>query len=83
MYDILQLNDMIVPELHDIAEELDIPGVKKLDKQTLIYKILDKQAVMAPDDTTAGKEGSGEKKPRRKPGLYFIDYLSVCRFLPE
>ncbi len=45
MYDILQLNDMLVPELLDIAEELKIPNVKKLDKQTLIYKILDNQAL--------------------------------------
>lgn len=55
MYDILQLNDMLVPELLDIAEQLKIAGSKKLDKQQLIYKILDKQAVMeseakAPDE---------------------------------
>ena len=47
MYDILQLNDMLVPELLDIAEQLKIPNSKKLDKQELIYKILDKQAVLA------------------------------------
>ncbi len=47
MYDILQLNDMLVPELLDIAEQLKIPNAKKLDKQELVYKILDKQAVMA------------------------------------
>ena len=47
MYDILQLNDMLVPELLDIAEQLKIPNSKKLDKQDLIYKILDKQAVVA------------------------------------
>ena len=45
MYDILQLNDMLVPELLDIAEQLKIPQAKKLEKQELIYKILDKQAV--------------------------------------
>jgi len=45
MYDILQLNEMLVPELKDVAEKLHIPGHEKLDKQELIYKILDKQAV--------------------------------------
>ena len=45
MYDILQLNDMLVPELLDIAEQLKIPNSKKLGKQELIYKILDKQAI--------------------------------------
>ena len=29
MYDILQLNDMLVPELLDIAEQLKIPNAKK------------------------------------------------------
>ncbi|MEI7757828.1 MAG: transcription termination factor Rho [Bacteroidota bacterium] len=47
MYDILQLNELLLPELQDIAEQLAIPGTKKLDKQGLIYKILDGQAVQA------------------------------------
>ncbi len=45
MYDISQLNDMLVPELLDIAEGLKIPNPKKLAKQDLIYKILDSQAI--------------------------------------
>jgi transcription termination factor Rho len=60
MYDILQLNDMLVPELLDIAEALKVSGAKKMDKQELIYKILDKQAVMASENK------GGEEKPRRK-----------------
>ena len=61
MYDILQLNDMLVPELHDIADQLNITGSKKLDKQELIYKILDKQAVLASET----KPDAGDK-PKRK-----------------
>jgi len=60
MYDILQLNDMLVPELLDIAEHLSIDEPGKLDKQGLIYKILDKQA-LAP-----GANGNGAEKPKRK-----------------
>ncbi|MGI8952676.1 MAG: transcription termination factor Rho [Chitinophagaceae bacterium] len=60
MYDILQLNDMLVPELLDIAEQLDIQNSNK-DKQELIYKILDKQAIMANENKETGAE-----KPRRK-----------------
>ena len=45
MYDILQLNEMLVPELKEIAEQLDLKGFKRLSKQDLIYKILDHQAV--------------------------------------
>ena len=39
MYDILQLNDLLVPELKDIADKLKIKGSDKLSKQDLIYKI--------------------------------------------
>jgi transcription termination factor Rho len=62
MYDILQLNDMLVPELLDIAEQLKITGTKKLDKQALVYKILDKQAVL----NSKVKEEGKEEKPARK-----------------
>lgn len=64
MYDILQLNDMLLPELQDIAEQLAIPGTKKLDKKGLIYKILDGQAVQA----SASKDEPKKKGARtRKP----------------
>ncbi len=45
MYDILQLNDMLVPKLRDLAEEIGLKGYKRLNKQELIYKILDEQAL--------------------------------------
>ena len=61
MYDILQLNDMLVPELLDIAEDLKIDNAKKLGKQELVFKILDKQAVMS----SAQKPGP-EERPKRK-----------------
>ena len=63
MYDILQLNDMLVPELLDIAEQLKIPNAKKLDKQELVYKILDKQA-LTPSEKADGADS--DDKPKRK-----------------
>lgn len=63
MYDILQLNDMLVPELLDIAEQLKIPNAKKLDKQELVYKILDRQAVVASEKKTGAPT---EEKTKRK-----------------
>ena len=56
MYDILQLNDMLVPELREVANQLGIKGYHKLTKQDLIYKILDEQAL-------ALKKSGGEKVP--------------------
>ena len=63
MYDILQLNDMLVPELLDIAEQLKIPNSKKMDKQDIIYKILDKQAVLA---SSAKSTPTTDDKGKRK-----------------
>lgn len=62
MYDIIQLNDMLVPELLDIAEQLKIANAKKLNKQDLVYKILDKQAVIE----SANKSEGADDKPKRK-----------------
>ena len=61
MYDILQLNDMLVPELLDIAEQLKISQAKKMDKQALIYKILDAQAISASE-----VKGTDADKGKRK-----------------
>jgi transcription termination factor Rho len=49
MYDIMQLNEMLVPELRDVAERLGISGFKRFTKQELIFKILDHQALMKDD----------------------------------
>jgi transcription termination factor Rho len=61
MYDILQLNDMLVPELIDIAEQLNIPNYKKLDKQEMIYKILDQQAVNASETKEPAEKGKRKR----------------------
>jgi transcription termination factor Rho len=61
MYDILQLNDMLVPELLDIAEQLKIPNAKKLGKQDLVYKILDSQAIAG----SKGAKPSDDGKRKR------------------
>jgi len=62
-YDILQLNDMLVPELIDVAENLKINNARTMDKQSLIYKILDQQAI----DNSGGNipDSGGEEKKRR------------------
>ncbi len=68
MYDILQLNDMLVPELKDIAKSLKIKNHKSLTKQELIYKILDQQAVAGNDSSEEIEEKPVKKRPiaRRK-----------------
>ncbi|HEX4876770.1 MAG TPA: transcription termination factor Rho [Chitinophagaceae bacterium] len=61
MYDILQLNDMLVPELLDIAEQLKIPNAKKLSKQDLVYKILDSQAIAGAKNAKPSDDGKRKR----------------------
>ncbi len=60
MYNISQLNELLVPELLDIAEQYSIPNSKKMNKQDLVNTILEKQSTM-----TDSKNAGGEK-PKRK-----------------
>jgi transcription termination factor Rho len=61
MYDILQLNDMLVPELRELAERLGLKGYKRLNKKDLIYKILDEQAIVGEKKDAPAKNASKEK----------------------
>jgi transcription termination factor Rho len=77
MYDIAQLNDLLVPELHDIADQLSIKTNKKADKQDLIQAILDKQASMS-----TAKPADAEK-PKRKRITKGADAPNVTAEEPE
>jgi transcription termination factor Rho len=59
MYDILELSKKLVPELRDIAKELNIKKAETLKKQDLIYKILDQQAI----DVTEAKSSQKRENP--------------------
>jgi len=64
MYDILQLNEMLIVDLLKIAEQLKLTGVKKLNKQTLIYRILDAQALQESEkEEKTQVEGARSSKP--------------------
>lgn len=50
MFDIRQLRQLTVPILKEIAESMGIDDAKALNKDPLIYKILDKQAVLSSEE---------------------------------
>jgi transcription termination factor Rho len=68
MYDIIELNGKSLPELQEIAKELNVPKFERLVKQDLIYQILDQQALIPakdekpPFDAEAIKARRGRKK---------------------
>ena len=53
MFDIIQLNEKLLPELKELAKKLKIEAFENLKKQDLVYKILDHQA-LHPDIDYAG-----------------------------
>lgn len=75
-YDIQRLNDMLMPDLIDAASQLKIDNAPTLDKQTLIYKIIDQQAIEAskgkgtPEETVAtdAKKRRGRPPKEKKEG---------------
>ncbi len=78
MYDILQLNDMLVPELKELADRLALGNVKKLSKQELIYKILDQQAIMSKSNgTNESAPQNDPKKKVRKPASAVVTKVAV------
>jgi transcription termination factor Rho len=64
-YDILQLNDMLIPELVDVADTLKIENARSLDKQALVNKIMDQQSQNGaqPDEEPKKKRG---RKPKEE-----------------
>ena len=65
MYDILELNKKLLPELREIAKELEIKRVESFKKQDLVYKILDTQAIKEAEKKER-KNFSGEQKKDEK-----------------
>ena len=64
MYDIISLDSKELSEIRVIAKQFNIPKVEKLEKQDLIYKILDHQA-LNPSADILNKEKQEQTKPFR------------------
>ena len=66
MHKIFDLREMDIEQLHSLAEELKIKGYKKLEKDKLIYDILDEEAKLnaqnAPEKPKRGRPRK-EKAP--------------------
>jgi transcription termination factor Rho len=60
MYDFAQLNEMLIPELLDVAEQLNLPNIRFTGKQNLIEQIMNKESGNENPATPASD------KPRRK-----------------
>ncbi len=73
MYDIIELSRKLLPDLKEIAKELDIKKVESFKKQDLIYKILDTQAIKASEKNTEDKKMKSPRdiSPKREENSVF------------
>lgn len=71
MYTIDELKLMLLSELKEIAEKMGVKNFKKLNKQDIIYAILDQQAITPedklptkPEESTETEEAEKTEKPK-------------------
>ncbi len=66
MYDIIKLNALLLTELKEIAKQMGIKDYRSLKKQDLIYKILEQQTTLDPDQLPDLDQFKGRSRPGRK-----------------
>jgi len=67
MYDIISLDGKELSEIKEIARQFNIPKVDKFDKQELIYKILDHQALNPTPEVLNQEKKEKNKSFRGRP----------------
>ena len=70
MHKIFELREMDMEQLHALASELNIKGFKKMEKDDLVYAILDEEArhnaLNAPEKPAKPKRGRPKKAETKK-----------------
>jgi transcription termination factor Rho len=70
MYDIISLDSKELSELREIGRQLNIPKVERLEKQELVYKILDHQALNPTQDVLDQEKNQVRRfrgRPKKNP----------------
>lgn len=78
MYNISDLNAMSEAELHNVAESMGLKKVDLTEKDNLIYKILDQQAINVATSSASEKKRRPAKEPKAKK-----EKASVAEKVPE
>ena len=82
-YDILQLNDMLIPELLDVADNLKIQNAGSLNKQNLVNIILDQQALNSKPADAEPKKKRGRKPKEETVAAAVIKAEDAMALIPE
>lgn len=80
MYDILELNRKLLPELKEIAKGLNIKRTESMKKQDLVYKILDAQAIR---EAEKAEKKNTEPEPPKKEEKSLKTFLMRKSNLPD
>src|SRR5690606_27859530 len=83
MYDILELNKKLVPELRDIAKGLNIKRVESYKKQDLIYKILDTQAIQEAETKVKKNNPKEQTEQKQEERATFKNFLRKKQDTPK
>jgi transcription termination factor Rho len=83
MYDILELNKKLVPELRDIAKGLNIKRVESYKKQDLIYKILDTQAIQEAEKKVKKDNPKDQPDQKKEERSTFKNFLRRKQDTPK
>ena len=71
MHKIFDLREMDIDQLRSLAEELKVKGFKKMEKDDLVYAILDEEAKLnalnAPEKPAKSKRGRPRKDEKPAP----------------
>ena len=65
MHNIFDLKEMGLEQLHALASELEIKGFKRLDKDAIVYAILDKEAERNAKNAPARQEKAKKGRPKK------------------
>ncbi len=66
MYNIIELNQMAQPELKAIAESMGLKKLDAIEKDDLVYKILDQQAINMAQASASTVNDKKKKSPKEK-----------------
>ena len=66
MYHYTQLSNKELGELQEIADKMGLKGIKSLERQDLIYRILDEQAINEAQKKVATEEDRNERRQRTR-----------------
>ena len=84
MYDILELTKKSIEELRSIAEGLKLKKINALEKETLIYRIIDEQAIQGVPQSAPKKKKRRERiVPEAKPPVEIVAAVKPTEPAPQ